>query len=119
MNLARHSATAAAESARRGEVTRLSPNSELINEVKYGEPLLSPDVFAAARTTDALRAFYERAHIISLAAFPLTDQSRVAGTVIFAATSRHEFARDEVEFLQLFDDTGVGRHPRVAPLPRT
>lgn len=101
MNLARHSTTETAESVRNGAIGRLTPGRGLIQDVRDGKPLLLPDVFAAERTTEPLRAFYERAHIISLSAFPLTDAGRVVGTVSFSASTRHEFALDEVEFLQL------------------
>ncbi len=101
MNVARHSTTATAESVRKGQIDNLDPGGGLIRDVRDGRPLLLRDVFAGDRINGPLRTFFERAHIVSLAAFPLTDSGRVTGTVAFSASSRREFAPDEVEFLQL------------------
>ena len=81
---------------------------------RTGKPLLWPDVFASGANSprahfsrdpatrgraDALLPYYERAHILSAAIFPIRFQNRVLGTMLFSASSGHTFEPDEVAFL--------------------
>ena len=66
------------------------------------QPYLVPDVFATEARNEAdaeLQRFYQRAHILSTASFPILFQERVLGSVVFSASTSHEFDHAEVEFL--------------------
>ncbi|HXU22567.1 MAG TPA: response regulator, partial [Tepidiformaceae bacterium] len=65
-------------------------------------PYLQSDVFALEARNEAdleLQRFYQRAHILSTASFPILFQERVLGSVVFSASTSHEFDHAEVEFL--------------------
>jgi diguanylate cyclase (GGDEF)-like protein/PAS domain S-box-containing protein len=48
---------------------------------------------------DELRPYYERAHIISMASFPVFVQDQMLGTITFCGSEQHEFGETETEFL--------------------
>ncbi|MGH2633167.1 MAG: response regulator [Tepidiformaceae bacterium] len=65
-------------------------------------PYLVPDVFGVEIRNEGdaeLQRFYERAHILSTASFPILFQERILGSVVFSASTSHEFDNAEVEFL--------------------
>ena len=65
-------------------------------------PYLQSDVFALDARNESdleLQRFYQRAHILSTASFPILFQERVLGSVVFSASTSHEFDHAEVEFL--------------------
>jgi diguanylate cyclase (GGDEF)-like protein len=76
---------------------------------RSGRPILMPDVFVTQpreaqddvlrRHNEALRRYYERAHILSAALFPIRFQNQVVGTMSFSAATRHAFDPEEVAFL--------------------
>ncbi len=64
------------------------------------QPLLLPDVFAPeAHYTADLTAFYERAHILSVATFPVMYQDEMVGAVNFSSSTKRDFGESEVAFL--------------------
>jgi diguanylate cyclase (GGDEF)-like protein len=69
--------------------------------LEMGEPLLMPDVVGSEVEAVAdLREFYERAHIISAAMFPLTWREKLLGLMSFSSATSRLFEADEVEYLQ-------------------
>ena len=65
-------------------------------------PYLQSDVFALDARNESdleLQRFYQRAHILSTASFPILFQEHVLGSVVFSASTSHEFDHAEVEFL--------------------
>jgi diguanylate cyclase (GGDEF)-like protein/PAS domain S-box-containing protein len=111
-NIHRHSDTETASGYLQGRFgTAISPRGNTALGkilVERGEPWLVPDVFAdpdspTLRFFGDVRAwqkFYERAHILSLAVFPLVYQGRPLGTVAFSSSIKRTFPKSEVEFLQ-------------------
>jgi diguanylate cyclase (GGDEF)-like protein len=68
--------------------------------VRQGRPLLRPDVFAPETgVTPELRSFYERAHILSRASFPLLFQDRLLGMINYSSATPRQFDEAEVAFL--------------------
>jgi diguanylate cyclase (GGDEF)-like protein len=102
-NLARHSSTETARMARGGRLMDLADESAMgpfRARMRRGEPVLLPDVFdPAARNTPELLAYYQRAHILSLAWFPLMFQGRLLGTVSFSSSLKRKFDDATVDFL--------------------
>ncbi|HEY7269000.1 MAG TPA: diguanylate cyclase, partial [Dehalococcoidia bacterium] len=95
MNLARHSSTETAELNLRRPISR-----EYLKEVDESRaPRLMPDVMSDDRVTEELRAYYQRAHILSTGSFPLVFQDRLLGFIVFSSSSRHDFDGTEVSFI--------------------
>ncbi len=70
--------------------------------VSTGQPVLIPDVFAGEvrnAADEQLQRFFQRAHILSIATFPIIFQEKVLGSVDFSASTSHELDPTEVEFL--------------------
>jgi diguanylate cyclase (GGDEF)-like protein/PAS domain S-box-containing protein len=111
-NIHRHSDTETASGYLQGRFgTAISPRGNTALGkilVERGEPWLVPDVFADPDSPElrlfgdvrAWQKFYERAHILSLAVFPLVYQGRPLGTVSFSSSIKRSFPKSEVEFLQ-------------------
>jgi diguanylate cyclase (GGDEF)-like protein/PAS domain S-box-containing protein len=106
VNLSRHSNT---EIAARGQEGRESENSGardllVARHVAWTrQPYCVTDISDPNEqmlVNDELRPYYERAHIISMASFPVFDSEQMLGTVTFCGGEQHAFGPDEVDFLQ-------------------
>lgn len=117
MNIARHSDTDTAKVFRDGRSIRPvfgnTGPAELfgIQLSRHGGSALVRDVFdtshddepqmaAVRQIMPGLRKYYERAHILSVAMFPIVFQEKVIGDLSFSSATRHSFDNDEVEFLK-------------------
>src|SRR5581483_7652025 len=102
-NVARHSETETAAMGRDGRLEQLLAEAEAEARrslMRQGRPILRPDVFAQeAGVTPELRAFYERAHILSRASFPLLFQHRLVGMINYSSSTPRQFDESEVAFL--------------------
>jgi PAS domain S-box-containing protein len=105
-NVARHSSTDTAAIYRGPERRGSDRDASVIRMArKLAEnrrPQLIFDVFANEARTEAdtqLHRFYERAHILSTASFPILFQERTLGAVIFSSSTSRTFEPAEVEFL--------------------
>jgi diguanylate cyclase (GGDEF)-like protein len=68
--------------------------------MREGMPFLAPDVFAPdSGLAPVLQQFSERAHVNSMAWFPLMFQGRALGTIDFTSSTRREFDQAEVALL--------------------
>ncbi len=78
--------------------------------VENGGPVFLRDVFDASADDEpqlaavraflpGLRKYYERAHILSCAMFPIVFQEQVIGDLNFSGATNHAFDTAEVEFL--------------------
>lgn len=110
MNVARHSGTETAAIAREGRLPAIAADQPtMIGQwLAARGPLLTPDVFAEIDIPElkpyeneiaALRKYYERAHVLSTAVFPMIFQGKALGTVLFASCTARQFDEDEVRFL--------------------
>ena len=102
-NVSRHSdtetATAYGGSPRAAQELALRAIKRMVSMC---QPLLVPDVFAGEvrkAADEQLQRFFQRAHILSVATFPIIFQEKVLGSVDFSASTRHELDATEVEFL--------------------
>lgn len=105
VNVSRHSNT---ETAQRGREGRESENSvdrdiRVARHVAWTrQPYCVPDVADPAErllVNDEVRPFYERAHILSMAAFPVFFRDQMLGTITFCASEPHQFDEAEQDFL--------------------
>lgn len=105
INAGRHSNTEAAERGRNGQESENSVARDLLVARHLAwtrEPYCVSDVSDATEqllVNDELRPYYERAHIISMASFPVYVQEQMLGTITFCASEQHDFDQDEREFL--------------------
>ncbi len=105
-NIARHSNTEAAQAALRGEEapTAQERNRRVTRQLLATRmPILVPDVADPAENVmldDELRRYYERAHVVSLACFPVFIQDELNATITFSANEPHDYNITEVAFLQ-------------------
>ncbi len=111
LNVARYSATNTAASWRNDKVVPTGTGQLQFGAAlaRAGKPFLMPDVHdeqawerrQAANPVDPvpLRKFYERAHIVSTAVFPVVFQQKALGGISFASSTPHAFEAAEVEFL--------------------
>jgi PAS domain-containing protein len=111
LNVARYSATDTAASWRNDKVVPTGTGQLQFGAAlaRAGKPFLMPDVHdeqAWERRQQAnpvdpvpLRKFYERAHIVSTAVFPVVFQQKALGGISFASSTPHAFEAAEVEFL--------------------
>lgn len=112
INLARHSETDTASMAHDGRLFENvgRPDPDVIEAWKQGQPLLIPDVFApdleerpdlqGMRTSlPGLRAYYQRAHVLSTATFPILFQGRLLGTATFTSSTHRRLDPPESGFL--------------------
>ena len=68
--------------------------------IKTGKPLLIPDVLGPIfESMPQLQAYFERAHILSVAMFPIVFQQKTLGTITFASSTKRTFEPLEVDFL--------------------
>ncbi len=102
-NIARHANTETAAMARDGRVRQLSGTTDVAafrSRMRSGAPILVPDVFAAeAKTPPDLLSYYERAHILSIAWFPLLFQDTMLGSINLSSSTLRPFDDAEVVFL--------------------
>jgi len=77
--------------------------SQLVKHLRrLGRPILVPDVFTSVpgfSVSPEFTAYYERAHILSTAIFPIRVQDRVIGMTTFSSSRRRVFDPDEVSLL--------------------
>lgn len=103
MNLARHSGTETAGIVRQGGLRQMVGNRRpaMMQElIKTGKPLLIPDVLGPIfESMPQLQAYFERAHILSVAMFPIVFQQKTLGTITFASSTKRTFEPLEVDFL--------------------
>lgn len=103
LSLARHSDTEIAAQSRTGSSFGHLDLAVVRHMSQTHKPYLIPDVFDPNETLaidDDLRRYYERAHILSTATFPICFQERVLGAVRFSSSSKRDFGSSEVEFLK-------------------
>ena len=103
LSLARHSGTETAAESRAGATSGHLDLAVIRHMGETRQPYLVPDVFDRDETLvmdDDRRRYYERAHILSTASFPISFQDRVLGAVGFSSSSKREFGASEVEFLK-------------------
>jgi diguanylate cyclase (GGDEF)-like protein/PAS domain S-box-containing protein len=105
LNVGRHSATAIAEQGRTGNMgpTALERDLRVARHLAWTRmPYLVPDVFDPAEqmlVDDSLRGYYEHAHILSMACFPMFFRDQLLGSVTFCASEARSFEDREVAFL--------------------
>ncbi|MBI5284882.1 MAG: sensor domain-containing diguanylate cyclase [Chloroflexi bacterium] len=102
LNAARHGSTDTAAMMRDGRLAEALRARPVMwwDAVSRGQPFILADVFAPdAPTPPELKAYFERAHIVSLAVIPVLFQQRTIGTVKFASSTSHRFGRQEEQFL--------------------
>jgi len=100
-NLARFSDTQIATTSSRNRLRSLElRNLELAKIVgETGKPVLVPDLLAPERQMpEDLRAYYQRAHLVSSVTFPILFQEKVLGTVNFSSSRRRDLEA-ELSFL--------------------
>ncbi|MEO6397073.1 MAG: ATP-binding protein, partial [Tepidiformaceae bacterium] len=103
LSLARHSGTETAAQSRAGTSFGHLDLAVIRHMAATRQPYLVPDVFDPNETLamdDELRRYYERAHILSTASFPILFQDRVLGAVRFSSSSRRDLNASESEFLK-------------------
>lgn len=105
LNVGRHSGTTIAEQGRTGNMgpTALERDLRVARHLAWTRmPYLVPDVFDPAEqmlVDDSLRGYYQQAHILSMACFPLFFREQLMGSVTFCASESHSFEEEEVSFL--------------------
>lgn len=105
LNVSRHSETTIAEQGRTGNMgpTALERDLRVARHLAWTRmPYLVPDVFDPAEqmlVDDSLRGYYQQAHILSMACFPLFFRDQLLGSVTFCASESHSFEDEEVSFL--------------------
>jgi diguanylate cyclase (GGDEF)-like protein len=105
LNVGRHSETTIAEQGRTGNMgpTALERDLRVARHLAWTRmPWLVPDVFDPNEqmlVDDSLRGYYQQAHILSMACFPLFFRDQLLGSVTFCASEPHSFEEQEVAFL--------------------
>ena len=105
VNLGRHSNTETAAQGRQGRESENSVARDIAvaRHIAWTrQPYCVPDVSDPAEqllVNDELRPYYERAHIISMASFPVFVQEQMLGTITFCGSEQHDFGAEETEFL--------------------
>jgi diguanylate cyclase (GGDEF)-like protein len=105
LNVGRHSETAIAEQGRTGNMgpTALERDLRVARHIAWTRmPLLVPDVFDANEqmlVDESLHGYYQQAHILSMACFPMFFRDQLLGSVTFCASETHSFEEREVAFL--------------------
>lgn len=104
-NVSRHSNTSIASEFREGDATS-SGHRRLLGTIramaKTGQPFLYPDIFDPEKgleMDDATHAYYQRAHILSIAALPIVFQDTIIGSISFSGAARHTLDDAEVQYL--------------------
>ncbi len=105
INLSRHSTTETASRGLAGAETETDSTERDISTAKSmmrdGQPWLAPDVFdpSAGITDPSMLAYWERAHVISLACYPIIFKGRLLGMISFCGSTRHSLDQSEAELL--------------------
>lgn len=111
INVARHSQTETAALMQNGGLIGQAGKAQPVfglHMAESGKPLLIPDVFSdnnpvpSERYRDLvplMQAYYQRAHILSMAFFPIMFQHKMLGLVNFASATKHDLDDQEVAFL--------------------
>jgi diguanylate cyclase (GGDEF)-like protein len=105
LNVGRHSETTIAEQGRTGNMgpTALERDLRVARHLAWTRmPYLVPDVFDPNEqmlVDDGLRGYYEQAHILSMACFPMFFRDQLLGSVTFCASETRSFEEQEVAFL--------------------
>ncbi len=102
INVARHATTNTAAMLRDGKVAGALSGDQMIwwESVSAGRPFVLSDVSSIAGRHPPLRAFLERAHIVSIAVLPIRFQQETIGTVKFGSPQIHNFGAEDVTFLE-------------------
>ncbi len=106
INIARHSNTSTAAAGREGKESENSPERDIAvaRHLAWTRlPYFVPDVSDPAEqllVNDELRPYYERAHIVSMASFPVFVGEQMLGTITFCGSEMHSFGDQEVDLLQ-------------------
>ncbi len=106
VNVGRHSRTETAQAAQRGEESSTARDRDRRVTKHFLDtrmPILVPDCSDPTENLlldDELRRYYERAHIVSMACFPVFIQDEMVATITFSANERHDFNITEIAFLQ-------------------
>ena len=105
-NVSRHSNTDTARAALSGQEssTAEARNRRVTKQLLATRmPIFAPDVSDPAENLlldDELRRYYERAHVVSLACFPVFIQDELRATITFSANEPHDYGATEVAFMQ-------------------
>ncbi|MCL4242651.1 MAG: diguanylate cyclase [Dehalococcoidia bacterium] len=105
LNVGRHSETTIAEQGRTGNMgpTAIERDLRVARHLAWTRmPWLVPDVFDPNEqmlVDDSLRGYYQQAHILSMACFPMFFRDQLLGSVTFCASETHSFEEQEVGFL--------------------
>ncbi len=105
LNIGRHSNTETAAKGREGNESENSIERDILvaRHVAWTrQPYCVPDVSDPNEqllVNDQLRPYYERAHIISMASFPVFVQDHMLGTITFCGGEMHRFDQSEQDFL--------------------
>lgn len=106
INIARHSNTSTAAAGREGKESENSLERDIAvaRHLAWTRlPYFVPDVSDPAEqllVNDELRPYYERAHIVSMASFPVFVGEQMLGTITFCGSEMHSFGDQEVDLLQ-------------------
>ena len=106
INAGRHSNTEVAARGREGRESEHSGERDIMvarHMARTRRPYLAPDISDPAEqmlVNDELRPFYDRAHIVSMASFPVLVGEQMLGTITYCGSEKHAFGQEEVEFLQ-------------------
>lgn len=102
-NVARHSGTSIAAEWRRISELAAPRWISLAKSLEQSkQPLLVPDISKVgvwSALNNPLMRYYERAHILSYAGFPICFQEQLLGLVYFSSCTRRAFGGEEVELL--------------------
>jgi diguanylate cyclase (GGDEF)-like protein/PAS domain S-box-containing protein len=105
VNMGRHSNTETAAKGRQGQESENSRERDIRvarHVATTRQPYCVPDVSdpnEQVLVNDELRPYYESAHIISMASYPVHVQDQMLGTITFCASEPHQFDETEQEFL--------------------
>jgi len=110
LNQARYSDTEIAAISREGAMHRTWALEVARHLVRSRRPLLYPDLAALDHElplSAELRQYYARAHVLSLALFPLWSGEQLIGLIAYSSGTPRTFDRDEVEFLAALSEQAV------------
>jgi|GEM_PF-4733736 len=105
LNTSRHSNTEIALRAAQGRQSEHSVERDIRVARRLAwtrQPYFVPDVADPNEqflVDDELRPYYEQAHVLSMAVFPVLVKDTLIGTITFSAAEHHDFDQAEQEFL--------------------
>ena len=105
VNISRHSNTETAEKGRTGRESQNSAQRDIAvaRQIAWTrQPYCVPDTQDPNEqllVNDELRPYYQAAHIISMASYPVFVQDQLLGTITFCASEPHAFDDKEQDFL--------------------